>query len=92
MQMGEFQSVKDFLLRGLPDFCWQDRYEILTMAEQLNEEIEEGNLFVQLCRLVNRGALEEKKCLGANSRPQFGKHVGKGIRQYHSKYKRKSIV
>lgn len=59
-QIGPYRSVRHFLIDGLPDFCWQTSHEIMTYAEQLDEDVNSMSLIIQLWRLGREGWIERK--------------------------------
>jgi hypothetical protein len=44
----------------LPDFCWQTGYQILTMLEQIDENVREEVVFKTLSIMSARGELDRK--------------------------------
>lgn len=61
------------ILKYLPDFCWQTNPEILTMLEQVDEDIIENSMSVTLCRLYDMGLIKKKRVLRVKQ--GFGKMV-----------------
>ncbi len=59
-QIGPFVSIRQFLIHGLPDFCWQDSMEVLTYAEQFDEDINSLSLIIQLWRYGRDGLIDRK--------------------------------
>jgi hypothetical protein len=45
-------SCRKLILTHLPTFCWQTAQQVLTMLEQIDEDISEGLVIVNLSRMV----------------------------------------
>ena len=69
-RMGTHKSLRAFL-RALPSFCYQTSFEILTLAEQDDENILPHVLFIELCKLARAGEIERTPIRYATG----GRHV-----------------
>lgn len=49
------------ILRYLPTFAWQTPMEIITMLEQVNEDVRPESIVITLWRLKKKGILVTKK-------------------------------
>ena len=54
-------SPRKFLLSFLPTFVWQTSFEILTMIEQVHEDVNPDSLNVILCDLAKKGQIASRK-------------------------------
>jgi hypothetical protein len=45
---------------SIPMFCWQTTHEVLTYAEQINDDVQHASISGLLQNLVRRGYLESK--------------------------------
>jgi hypothetical protein len=63
MEAGWRKGATFVLLNFLPDFCWQTSDEVVSMMEQIDEEISEGSLRVTLSKLAGRGLIEKQNRL-----------------------------
>lgn len=52
--------ITDFLLFVAPDFCWCTTHDLLLMAEQIYEDVDENTFSVILSRLHKRGVFIKK--------------------------------
>lgn len=55
-----YGELKDLILTHVPDFCWQTSFEILTMLEQVDEDLGWDNLRVRLHQLHKDGLIERR--------------------------------
>jgi hypothetical protein len=56
----EHKFFQKFVREIIPDFCWQDFSELITMAEALDEDIDVKSLQVSVCMALRAGILESK--------------------------------
>lgn len=55
-----YQPTSKIILRYLPSFCFQTAFEILTMLEGVDEDIDPFCVNVLLCRLSSMGKIERR--------------------------------
>lgn len=53
-------SAPDILRTYAPDFCWMTRHDLLLLAEQVNEEVNDATVAAAISRLVKKGVLITK--------------------------------
>lgn len=53
-------SLRALILMYLPDFCFQTEFEILTMLEQINQNISPGSVKTLVSRLHTGGVLKSR--------------------------------
>lgn len=59
LRLDRHKSLRAFL-SALPSFCWQSGFEILTMVEQLNEDISAEVVKQTVCRLAREGWIDRE--------------------------------
>lgn len=63
--IGQFMSIKlspsKLLMTYLPIFAWQTVIEIVTMLEQLNEDVNGASVKIRLWQLWKQGRVEKKE-------------------------------
>ena len=50
-------NISAFIREFAPDFCWMTQKDLLLMAEQVDEDVNERSFPVVINRLVKRGEL-----------------------------------
>lgn len=54
--VGEYPTIR----ARLPNFCWQIAHEILTMIEQVDEDVNSQSIHITLHQMAALGELEAK--------------------------------
>lgn len=77
--MGRRRSTRKLLEDHIPDFCWQTAQEILSMLEQIDEDIPENSVCVTLARMHIEGVVLSRPVINF-----FKKGPGVSPREYRT--------